>query len=129
MNGAVDINPSTNIAGNIAPRAIGYRLTIGTSPGGNDLLNNSDQGNTLNYNPGTRTSSQHNYLCTNNSLQPCWRCHWLARNISFTTSEIAVLPGCTSMISPANGATNVPLTPILGMGAVPGATGYRITVG
>ena len=33
------------------------------------------------------------------------------------------------MISPANGATNVPLTPILEWAAVPGATGYRITVG
>jgi gliding motility-associated-like protein len=33
------------------------------------------------------------------------------------------------LISPIDGATNVPLTPILEWGAVPGATGYRITVG
>ncbi|MGB5376366.1 T9SS type B sorting domain-containing protein [Muriicola sp.] len=127
-DGAVDVNPSTNISWQYGPGAIGYWLTIGTSPGGNDLLNNSDQGNTLNYNPAPElppNTTLYVQIIPYNLIGDAIGC----TEYSFTTSEIAVLPGCTSMISPANGATNVPLTPILEWVAVPGATGYRITVG
>ncbi len=128
VNNAVDVNPSTNISWLYRTGATGYRLTVGTSPGGNDLVDNVDLGNNLNYTPVPElppNTTIYVQIIPYNLLGDALLCN----EFNFTTSEIAVLPGCTSMISPANGATNVPLTPILEWGEVPGATGYRITVG
>ena len=127
-DGQTDINPATNINWNYVPGAIGYRLTLGTIPGGNDILNNSDLGNTLNYNPPAdfppNTVIYVNFTAYN-LIGDAVSCS----EFSFTTSEVATLPGCTSLISPVDGANNVPITPILEWTPVPGATGYRITVG
>ena len=53
----------------------------------------------------------------------------IAPEFSFTTGTLAPLPNCTSLISPFNGETNVPLTPLIQWQAVPNATGYRVTIG
>ncbi len=126
-NGAVDVNPSSNISWQYRAGAIGYRLTMGTSPGASDLLNNEDLNN-LNYFPVSDFPPNtiiYVQIIPYNLIGDALAC----TEYSFTTSEIATLPSCTSMISPSDGATNVPLTPILEWVAVPGATGYRITVG
>jgi gliding motility-associated-like protein len=128
VDGAVNVNPSTNIRWNYSPGAIGYKLTMGTTPGGNDLLNNEDQGNNLNYIPVPElppNTTIYIRIVPYNLIGDAIGCV----ESSFTTSEIAPLPSCTFLISPANGATNVPLTPILEWAAVPGASGYRITIG
>ena len=51
IDGDIDVAISTNILWNAVDNASGYRLTIGTSPGGNNILNNQDLGNTTSYNP------------------------------------------------------------------------------
>ncbi len=127
-NGSTNINPSTNIRWEYTPLAIGYRLSIGTTPGGSDILNNVNLGNTLNYNPGTDFPPETTIyvrITSYNNIGASSSCS----EFSFTTGEVAVLPGCTSLINPINGAVNVPLTPILEWVAVPGVTGYRITLG
>ncbi|MGB5699129.1 T9SS type B sorting domain-containing protein [Muriicola sp.] len=128
FDGAVDINPSTNIRWQYSPTAIGYRLSLGTNPGGSDILDNLNLGNTLNYDPILDLPPETTIyvrITSYNLVGDSSSCP----EFSFTTSEIATLPGCTTLIYPANGATNVPLTPILEWTAVPGATGYRITLG
>lgn len=127
-NGAVDVNPSTNISWNYSPGAIGYRLTIGTTLGGNDLLNNVDQGNILFYDPVPELPPNQTIYVRVVPYNLIGNALGCIEN-SFTTSPVAILPGCTSLISPPDGATNVPLTPIIEWEAVPGATGYRMTVG
>ncbi len=127
-NGAVNVNPSTNISWNYSPGAIGYRLTIATTPGGNDLLNNVDQGNILFYDPFPELPPNQIIYVNVVPYNLIGNALGCIEN-SFTTSPVAILPGCTSLISPLDGATNVPLTPIIEWEAVPGATGYRMTVG
>ena len=50
-NGAVNVVLTTDIFWNSVSSASGYRLTLGTSPNGTDILNNVDLGNTLAYSP------------------------------------------------------------------------------
>ncbi len=127
-NGQTDVNPATNLSWGYVPGAIGYRLTIGTSPGGGEILPTTDLQNTLSYDPPAEfppNSPIYVRLTAYNLLGDATSC----TDFSFTTSELAALPGCTFLISPLDGEINVPVTPILEWAPVPGATGYRITVG
>ena len=130
IDGATNINTANNISWDYAPTATGYIVSVGTSPGGTDIADNVDVGNTLTYNPPldfppstpiyVRITPYNNVGNAQNPSCP---------EYSFTTGALATLPLCTSMISPSNGAINVPLTPFLEWTAVPNATGYKVTIG
>ena len=128
VDGAININTATNIGWNYAATATGYRLSIGTTPGGTDILNDQDMGNSLSYNPPVEflPSTQIYVLVVpyneNGAAIAC-------TVEQFTTGVIATLPGCASMISPSNGEVNVSLTPVLEWTPVVGATAYRVTIG
>jgi gliding motility-associated-like protein len=127
-DGQTDVNPATNIRWGYVPQATGYRLSLGTSPGGNEILNNEIIADALTYNPPAdlpANTTIYVRLTAFNAIGDALSCF----DFSFSTSEVAPLPGCTTMIYPANGETNVPLTPILEWNPVPGATGYRISIG
>ncbi|PCJ98375.1 MAG: hypothetical protein COA50_02405 [Flavobacteriaceae bacterium] len=127
-DGSTNINGATNLSWGYSSTATGYRLTLGTTPGGGEILNNVDLNNTLFYNPPLDfpPDTQIYILITpyneNGSIPGC-------NEESFTTGPVAVLPGCATMTSPLNGAINVPLTPLLEWTDVPGAAGYRVSLG
>jgi gliding motility-associated-like protein len=50
-NNAANVTIVTDLTWAYAPTATGYKLSIGTFPGGTDVLNNLDVGNTLIYEP------------------------------------------------------------------------------
>ncbi|MGB5499990.1 MAG: hypothetical protein WBM77_13760, partial [Maribacter sp.] len=50
-NNAANVTIVTDLTWAYAPTATGYKLSIGTAPGGNDILDNLDVGNTLIYEP------------------------------------------------------------------------------
>ena len=127
LNGATNVNGSTNIGWNYASGATSYHLRVGTSAGGTDILD-QNVGNTLSYNPGVDLPASTPIFVSvipNNENGTANAC----TEESFTTGAIATLPGCTTMISPANGAINVPLTPLLEWTNIPDATEYRVTIG
>jgi gliding motility-associated-like protein len=128
FDGQENVNPETNISWDYATGATGYRLSIGTTMGGTELLNNEDQGNVLTHNPIPElppNTSIYVRVIPYNAIGNAGPCS----EFLFTTSAVAPLPGCTSLVYPANGDTNVPLTPRLEWNAVPGAVGYRVTIG
>ncbi len=51
LNGETSVSSNTPIQWNYAYGATGYRLSIGTAPGAQDILSNFDAGNTLSYKP------------------------------------------------------------------------------
>ncbi|MEX0289024.1 MAG: T9SS type B sorting domain-containing protein [Flavobacteriaceae bacterium] len=128
VDGATNVNTGTNIAWNYAPTATGYRLSLGTTPGGTDILNNQDVMNTLSFTPPVEFPPSTQIYATvipyNENGVPTG-----CIEESFTTGVVATLPGCATLISPANGDTNVSTTPLIEWTAVPGATGYRVTIG
>ncbi|QLG46313.1 T9SS type B sorting domain-containing protein [Costertonia aggregata] len=128
VNGAIGVNVATNISWDYAISATGYRINVGTSPGGTEIANNLDVGNSLFYNPPSDLPPSTPIYVTivpyndNNPPNICIE-------ETFITGIAAALPNCATMISPINGATNVPLTPLLEWTDIPGATGYRVTIG
>ncbi len=125
---SIDINVGTTIAWEYAPKAIGYRITIGTAPGLGDIENNLDVGNTLTYDPptdfppGTTIYVRVNPYNENGNATGC-------SEQSFTTGEIGDPPPCTMLKSPFDGEPSVPLTPLIEWFPAPGAIGYRLYVG
>ena len=128
MNGEIDVNVATNISWSYAPGATGYFISIGTAPGLGDIESNLDVGNTLTYNPPVDLPDLTEIFVEiipyneNGSLSVC-------QEESFTTGEIAALPGCANIIYPPDGEINVPLSPFVEWEPVPGATGYRLYIG
>ncbi len=129
VNGAVDVSLNTTISWSYAPRATGYIINIGTSPGGIDVVNGQNLGNTLTYNNAVNFNPDTTYYVTviayneNGQAVNCVE-------TSFTTEIIATeVPECTQLIAPINGATEVALTPILEWTAVTNVEGYLIRIG
>ena len=128
QDGAIDVPITTNLFWQYAPLATGYRITIGTSPGSGDIVNNQDVGNVLMFNPpgdlpiGVTIYVKIIPYNENGSAQGC-------PEESFTTADLGDPPVCTQLISPLDGATNVELSPLLEWEPVPGATGYIVFLG
>ena len=131
-NEDIDVNFRTNLRWNLAPGATSYRIQIGTSLIGNEIeeeiFPETDIGNVLFFNPPMDlpinseifvkiTPVNDNGEPTNCTVE------------SFITADIAQSLNCSRLVFPINGATNVPLTPLLEWEEVPGATGYRVTIG
>ncbi|WP_228235424.1 T9SS type B sorting domain-containing protein [Allomuricauda sp. M10] len=125
---AIDVNPSTNISWGYQYGASGYTVSIGTSAGGGDILSNYDAGNTLSFNPPVDLPTETTIFVTivpYNALGTAVGC----TSQQFTTRAESEIPDCTSIVYPADGESNVPLSPVLEWVAVPDATGYIVTIG
>lgn len=128
LDGDTNVSVFSNISWFYSPGATGYTVSIGTAPGLNDIVAPTDVGNTLLFNPpGQLPASTQIYanVVPYNAIGSALGC----TEISFRTGILAPLPGCTTMVTPFNGEINVPLTPFLEWLPVPGATGYRVTIG
>ncbi len=125
---ATDVNPNTNISWNYIYGAEGYRLSLGTTPGGTELLNDYDTGNVLTYNPPFDLPAETTVYATivpYNLIGSAVGCTYQ----QFDTKAPSQIPDCTTILYPQNGETNVPLSPLLEWYAVPDATGYIVTIG
>ena len=127
-NGEEGVALGTTLSWSYAGRALGYRLTVGTSPGTGDILNNIDVGNTLFYDPVDDFPAEteiYVLISPYNENGVASGC----TEESFTTGEEGQPPGCTRLISPMDGALNVELSPIIEWEAVPDAIGYIVNIG
>ena len=128
VNGEINVTVGTLITWAYASRAIGYTISIETSPGLGDIINNQDVGNVLVFDPPANLPPEteiyvqiipynENGTATNCPLE------------SFITGSLGEPPGCTVLITPANGQINVALNTIIEWVPVAGATGYIVSVG
>ncbi|APQ18260.1 T9SS type B sorting domain-containing protein [Maribacter hydrothermalis] len=125
---AIDVNTGTSINWSASPSATGYFLSIGTSINGGEIIDNLDVGNNLSYTPPVDLPEETTIYITiipSNRIGVSSGCS----TSQFTTTTKAILPVCSSMLSPYNGETNIPLSPVLEWNPVPNATGYRVTIG
>lgn len=127
-NGATNIPINSGISWNGNPGACGYFISIGTTPGGTDLVNNVDVGDVTNYNLGTNFPSNTQIYVT---ITPYFQTGpaLVCPSESFTTSASTVLPDCTQLSFPSLFATDVPVGSDLSWNASLNATGYFITIG
>ncbi|PIB26896.1 BspA family leucine-rich repeat surface protein [Maribacter sp. 4G9] len=128
LNGALDVPVDTDLTWTPVSNADGYRLTIGTSSGGNEILNNIDVGNAANYDLAADLPEDTDIYITivpYNEQGDTLGC----TEESFRTELIPVPPICTNLTSPLSGSTNVPIDTDLTWNMVSGATGYIVNVG
>ncbi|MEJ2584447.1 MAG: T9SS type B sorting domain-containing protein [Robiginitalea sp.] len=128
LNGAVDVPVGSAIRWDYALSATSYSLSLGTTPGGTDLLNDFDVGNRLSYLiPGGLPELQQIYV----RITPVNDIGRAAcpEEFSFTTGPLTVLPDCSPIIYPGDLAFDVPLSPQISWTPVEGAEGYRVAIG
>ena len=129
VDGSTNVNVASSISWYYAPTATGYFLSLGTTPGGTDLLNNENIVGALTYQPATDFDVGAQIYVTiipfNDNGPTLENC----TEYSFITGAMVVIPGCTSLINPVNGAINIELSPVIEWAAVPDASGYRVTIG
>ncbi|TMM53259.1 T9SS type B sorting domain-containing protein [Maribacter algarum] len=128
IDGSMNVNVATSIVWNYAPTATGYRISLGTTAGASDIVNNENIVGGLSYQPTMDLPVDTEIFVNlvpyneNGSAAAC-------SEYNFTTGGLVTIPGCTTLVNPANGAINVELSPVLEWVEVPEATGYRVTIG
>ena len=130
LDGDIDVPVNTNITWEHALYAEGYRLTVGTTAGGNDIVNNATITNETSYEFASDFNTGDAVYVTlipfnaeGDAVGPC-------TEESFTIStDPATVPDCTTLIAPINGATDVAITTDLSWNPISNADGYKITVG
>ncbi len=128
MDGATDVDIGTQLSWNYAPRSTGYRLILGTSPGGNDILDETIM-TSVNFDPPGdlpfNTEIFVRILPFNENGSAPGSCP----DYSFTTGSVSEIPDCTTLTNPLDGTINVPLASTLEWEEAPGAEGYRVSIG
>jgi len=102
--------------------ATGYKITIGTTAGGNNILNAFDLGNVTTYTLPTSLMIGTKYFYTINAYNS------YNSSLSCTERNFTTV-GCATVSAPTAAATGVSLTPTFSWAAVTGVTGYKLTIG
>lgn len=127
LPGAVNVDINNDLFWSSSPGANGYKLTVGSTPNGSDIMNNIDVGLVTSYNLANSlpfSTSIFIKVVPYNELGDA-SCSYQ----SFTT-EPNIPPLCTQLSNPQGGATNVPLNAIIYWShSVGNQTGYKITIG
>jgi len=127
-NNDIDVSVDTSISWNAVSGAFGYFLLVGTTPGGRDLVDRINVGDTTAYKPpnglpeNTIVYVKVTVDFQNNFDMTC-------PTRKFTTGFASTIPDCTELISPLNGTPDVPSTTTLVWNPTSGVAGYRVSIG
>lgn len=132
LDGATNVPVDATISWNSVIGVTGYIISIGTTPGGVDIINTLNVGSATSFTPPTGLPQLTQIFVTislfyfdtgiGEIILPC-------TSESFVTEDVTTPPPCTSLNNPINGATNVNIATNIAWGFSPTATGYRLTMG
>src|SRR5690606_31998858 len=127
-NNASDVAIVTDMRWDSVEEALGYRISIGTTPMGTEIVNNLDLGDetsyshTSNFPEGTAIYVR---VTPYNEVGEATACV----EEQFTTETLLKIPACTQLISPIDGSTQVAIDTDIQWDLVEEAEGYRISIG
>lgn len=128
-DGATEVVTVTPIIWDYAPTANGYLLSLGTTSGGTEIVDNVTIQDALSYEPTSELPFETEIFVRIIPFNENGPAAESCEEFSFTTEAQVVLPSCATLTSPANGDVNVPLTPLLEWNSVPEADGYWVSIG
>lgn len=128
-NGSVNVPVNATITWDAVVGVPGYVISIGTTPGGVDIVNQENLGNSLSYTPPFG-------LPENRDLYVSLTLFFFDADIpdvvcpssTFRTEDVIIPPACTVVTNPVDGATNVNIATNIRWNYSPTATGYRISL-
>ncbi|WP_019668497.1 T9SS type B sorting domain-containing protein [Eudoraea adriatica] len=127
-NGFVDVPVNTTISWPQVPGIIGYKVSLGLTLGGEEILGRRSAGITNSYTPEVGLPENTTIYVTielelsNGELIRC-------PSESFTTEEVTTPPPCTTLAEPADNQGNVSVKTEIAWAYAPRATGYRLSIG
>ncbi|PQV51596.1 gliding motility-associated-like protein [Jejuia pallidilutea] len=127
-NGETNIPVTITISWIRVSNTLGYKLTVGTTFGGNNILDNLDIGNAATYsftNKLPENTTIYVRITPYNADGDAINCNVQ----SFTTGPDIPPPTCSTLLNPVLGATNVGITPTISWQPVATAAGYGLTIG
>lgn len=125
---SVEVPVTTSISWEEVPGVTGYIISIGTTAGGGEIINEQPVGSDTTFTPplGLPESTQ---IYVTITLFFFDRENIVCPSQWFTTTDVTSPPLCTQLISPEDGDENVNVGSNLLWAYAPLATGYRITIG
>ncbi len=128
VDGQTNVAVDTTISWNPVPGVTGYIISIGTTDGGTDIVNQQNVGSATTFTPllGLPDNTQ---IFVTITLFFFNQADIVCTSQSFTTEDIIIPPNCTTMALPSDGDINVNVAANIVWTYVTGATGYIITVG
>ena len=131
LDGAIDVSLTPLITWSYASRATEYLLDLGTTLGGNDVLDNQLITNGgLSFQIVTPLLEGTTYYASVTPRNAIGEAVGCTNDSSFTTLVIDTeVPACTTLSSPTDGEENVALTPLLTWFPVANADGYILNIG
>lgn len=123
---ATGVSLTPNLTWSASSGANSYNISLGTTPGGTDILNNHNV-TTTNYTVPAAAGLQYGttYYLTVTAVNAIGESTGCTERQFTTTTTIP----CPTVSAPANNASNVVLTPTFTWSAVNGVQGYRLTIG
>lgn len=128
VNGAIDVPVDTEIRWPQVDNIFGYVVSLGTTPGGGEIINRRSSGTKNFYVPEVG-------LPENTKIYVTIRLFVLGQAVQvceieeFTTVNVDTPPGCTTLAYPLNQATQANVNRPISWNYAPTATGYRISIG
>ncbi|WP_188507229.1 gliding motility-associated C-terminal domain-containing protein, partial [Parapedobacter pyrenivorans] len=111
----------------VADGADGYRISIGTTAGGTNVVDGEEVNGTT-YNHATDWEENTTYYVTVVPYNAAGEADGCIE-ISFTTTTLLVAPECTTIIRPRDGESSISLNDGIAWTAVEGAEGYYVAIG
>lgn len=128
-NNSIDVPVNSTITWDAVIGVPGYVISIGTTPGGGDIVNQVNLGNSLSYTPplGFPENTQIYVTIRLFFFDPAIP-DVVCPSSTFRTEDVTSPPACTIMSNPANGAINVNIAANISWNYSPNATGYQISI-
>jgi gliding motility-associated-like protein len=127
-DGDVDVPVDSPIRWSEVPDPIGYVISLGTTPGGTDIISNRSSGLRNFYIPETGLPADTQIYVTI-SFFKAGQGYTTCEVETFRTSAVTDPPDCTTLAKPLNGTSNITAETKLEWNYAPTATGYLLSVG
>lgn len=127
-HGSIEVPVDATITWNAIDGIVGYLISLGTTPGGTDILNRRSAGLANSFTPEVGLPDETLIYVTIELFLPGQQLK-ICPGESFSTIDITTPPQCTNLIKPVNNASDISVNEVLTWAYAPTATGYRISVG